>query len=197
MSDAVATQKKAPRKPPQNSRIRRMNVRQLRERYAGFTPCSLTQTHILVERKARARQMLECFVPVLAEREDGTLDPRGYPASTAALLQVMDPNDEVEVLIRPLTATPAVNPLPLLLELNYRIDQSQLKNMATCLFSYWRACGAEKVSLEAIAKELSHSSTTYMRKVGWTYALHEAANECDIAPEVVTASDLFAADSDA
>lgn len=195
MSDAVSTQKKATRKPPQSSRIRRMSVRQLRERYAGITPCSLTQTHILVERKARARQMLECFVPVLAEREDGSLDPRGYPASTAALLQIMDADDEVEVMIRPVAATPAANSLPLILELNHRFEERQLKALALNLFAYWRRCGTKKLPLETIARELAQSPTTYMRKVGWMYA-QDASKEPHETKAAMNASDMAVLNND-
>jgi hypothetical protein len=197
MNDASTSIKKAARKPSQTARVRRMTVRQLRECLAGITPCSVTQSHILVERQARARQMLENMVPVLVERADGSMEPRGYPATTAALLQVMDANDEIEVLIRPSAVASPPNPLPLLLELNHRIDENLLKELTGKLFNYWRACGAEKLSVETIAKELAQSPTTYMRKVGWIYSLQDADEECAVTSAAMTVSDLFSSDSEA
>ena len=41
MNEVVSTHKKTTRKQQQSSRIRRMSVRQLRERYAGAPPALL------------------------------------------------------------------------------------------------------------------------------------------------------------
>lgn len=190
MTNSPTQKKPAVRKSTPGVRVRRMSVRQLREAFAGITPCPLTQSHLLVGRQARAHQMLQNMVPVLAEREDGALEPRGYPASTAALLQVLDADLEIETLIRPAPACPMASPLPLILELNHRIVEGKLQTLTESLFAYWEACGTERQSLETIARELAQSTTTYSRKLGWTYPRQDAANEPDISSEPPTAEPL-------
>lgn len=171
------TEQKSPKKTPAAARVRRMRVRQLREIFAGVTPCPCTQGHTTVERKSRARQMLESFIPILAEREDGHLDPRGYPASTAALLQALDAEDEVEVMIRAAASAPPASSLPLVLEVCHRFSDSQLQDFAMALFAYWRGLHVESATLEIVSRELSQSATTYARKVGLPYAIQDGATE--------------------
>lgn len=191
MTNSPAQKKPAVRKPGPSTRVRRMSVRQLRERYAGITPCPLTQNHVLVERQGRAHQMLQNMVPVLAEQADGSLEPRGYPASTAALLQVLDADMEVETLIRPAAICPAASPLPLILELNYRIVEGHLQTLTESLFAYWEARGVERRQpFETIASELAQSTTTYMRKLGWAYPREDAANEPEFSAEPPAAEPL-------
>lgn len=158
-----------------------MTIRHLRQIFAGVTPCPVIQANVRIDRRRRARQMLTNMLPILAEKEDGALEPSGYPAEVAALLVWLDPEDEFEVVVRPAVEAPAASPLPLHLEICHRQSMPTLKAATAALFAYWVSSGEEDISKETVAFELSQSATTYMRKINWAYphANPDSANESD------------------
>lgn len=158
-----------------------MTVRHLRQIFACVTPCAVIQSNVRIDRRRRARQMLANMLPILAEKEDGALEPRGYPAEVAALLGLLESDDEIEVVVRSAAESPAACPLPLHLEICHKQSTPTLKAATASLFAYWVSSGEEDISKETVAFELSQSATTYMRKINWAYphANPDSANESD------------------
>ena len=149
--------------------IRRFTVRYLRELLSGITPCPATQAHIKVEQRQRAQQMLDNLLPIFAEHPDGRLEARGYAPTIAALLHALSPNEEIEVLVRPVSTAAAGSMIPLALEFNHRLQPQTLRDFTSAIFDFWGYIGVKSVPIEAIASELSLSATTYTRKVGWQF----------------------------
>lgn len=163
-STAKASPKACP--SPSPARARLIRVSHLRIINAAITPCQQTQAQVSVAPVDRAMQMLASFPPVLAEHSDGTLEPRGYARTVAALLQVVAPEHQVWCLVYPESSAPAVSPLPLVLEFDRRLKPKALRDVAQELFTYWRAKGITHLSQEDIAAELSVSANTLGRHVG-------------------------------
>ncbi len=164
-------------------RVRRMSVRHLRETFSGITPCPLTLAHVHIGKSARARQMLQGVLPILAEHADGVLEPRGYARNIAALLQFLDADEEVHVLVHPIESAPADCLVPLVLEIAKKADADEQEDLALQLFEFWRLLGVTNVTLDTIASELLLSATTYMRKIGWKYYFMDATRTLEALNE--------------
>jgi hypothetical protein len=146
-----------------------MTVRRLREIYAGITPCRKTLANATVCKLERAGLMLKGAPPILAESADGHHEPRGYSETTAALLQIVDANDEVTVVVYPADSAPPAIQRPLYTEFDVRLDDDTLKLCSLGLFSYLRAHGIKSISKDHLAKEFSLSPQTYGRRAGLSY----------------------------
>lgn len=193
MTTPTSHKPKNSHKSLQKKCLRDMTVKQLRECFAGISPCPHTFAHIQIERKARMRQILDFLPPSLTEAPDGTLEPAGYAAETATLLQALDPADSIATIIRPKASGPAASPLPLLTAINRRITTEHIKTNTIALFTHWEANGIKNPSQQNIARELSLSASTYNRNVKLTYPLQDtpsSQNNVSItAPEVSTHED--------
>jgi len=166
MKQPVQTQKPIVKR---KAHIRKLTVRHLRELLSAVTPCPATQAHIKIEKRKRAQLMLDNLLPIFAEHPDGTLEVRGYASTIAALLHALSPNEEIEVLIRPVSTAAAGSMIPLALEFNHRLEPQALRDFTSSIFDFWGCIGVKNVPIDAIASELSLSATTYSRKVGWQF----------------------------
>lgn len=173
MATSNSRKQKNSHKPFQKERICYMTVKQLRECFAGISPCPYTFAHRQVDRQARAQLTLLCLTTTLTEAPDGTLEPFGYTAEFASLLQALDPTDTIRTIITPKASAPAARPLPLLAEINRRPKLEYIKIIIIALFTYWKSRGIKNLSLRDIAHELSLSASTYSRKIGLTYPLQD------------------------